>query len=246
MKLSLVIVVAIIFFLAIAADAKKKKPKPKPTIKLTDSPTTTQPTLRPTSKPINPNFVSPTRIPYSYPVQMELYNAEQVPNPYLCEILAPMLNSKTITWTNWKGDEEDCIKECTYDDGCMGIIYSSVLKTCAKSSLVHIMDSETEWAARFKQGYTYHTKKYYTLPYFASACAIYFKGSCPKDTSCRWNWGKQGYNQYGSVAQNGGYCGRLQCHSANKLLKKPKVMVQPKGKGRRRLSSALVDEYLSR
>lgn len=114
-------------------------PTNDPLIRPTKTPTTRRPTttraptwpdetMTPTSFPVNirqtpyptikrtDGFVSPSNIPYSYSVHWEYYGGKKRPiptNKKVCEVVMVSPGSSYRKYDNWKGNLDDCVKECT-------------------------------------------------------------------------------------------------------------------------------------
>jgi hypothetical protein len=168
------------------------------------------PTISPSESELDPNWTSPTGIKRSTPFRSNRFYSPRV-EP--CEYVRSRFGTRSFRFENWAGTQEECYKECDYDDGCSGAAYSDVLKECVKYSVMEITDDyygsrdwlTYEWSAI--------AKKTSAIGYFSSLCSTYdVESSCKDDDRCSWNKGKRGYNQVRIIQSD--WCGRTTCDAS--------------------------------
>ena len=133
------------------------------------------------------------------------------PNHRLCEVVSVVQGSHHWRWTNWGGDQDACVKECTYDSGCEFAMYSPVQRVCIKAIELQTGDNPGQIRQYLNDRWAVFRKPA-SLPmkHLQGSCARYTgKNVCATAGECGWNRGKKGYNQYTQFA--GGYCGRVKC-----------------------------------
>lgn len=156
-------------------------------------------------------FKSPTNIPKDWPSKfLELYRTDSIDSS-LCQVVHERLGSSKVSWMDWQGTLDDCLKECTYDSNCKAMLYSAPLQTCEKLSHPELTDNP-EWAKEWEQDeWIAFVRKDFLLPYKQQKCALYLQKSCSEDSDCKWGFGRMGYNQRGHLKFNRGFCGRWRC-----------------------------------
>jgi hypothetical protein len=147
-------------------------------------------------------FKSPSMISPLAPVILGLYD-KLIPNDTLCDLYQP--RGQIQLYTSFRGTKFDCIRECTYDSGCMAVFYQHNM--CLKSTGIRLTDDSRYSSLFIGQAYV---KKRTPIPYIQGYCSQYeVPYTCNLDDSCGWNKNRIGINQVKIVML--GYCGRVQC-----------------------------------
>ncbi|KAH9258181.1 hypothetical protein BASA81_003765 [Batrachochytrium salamandrivorans] len=102
-----------------------KMPTSTPTIKVTLSPHT---------------FQSPTGIQDWAPFDAGLFQSPYQPDTSTCMVVRPSFGSSSITYANFGGTRQDCLKECQYTPFCNGILFSVSLNTCMLANTLETSD----------------------------------------------------------------------------------------------------------
>ena len=127
-------------------------------------------------------------------------------------IARPRIGTFTVTFHNFGGTEDHCMKECQYDALCSGVLYSSTLKQCIKAVLLERTDDSNR-IEEFSANWSAFAKTTSPVSYYANFCGQFAGiGTCtPQNTNnqCRWGVGDRGYNQMRHTDY--GYCGRVAC-----------------------------------
>jgi hypothetical protein len=153
-------------------------------------------------------------------LDMSLFD-EVLPNKYLCELVeikGPGGLALFTTLTSFKCEYQSCLRYCQYDSGCKYAFFSDVTKTCVKSNKLQLTDDPT----RFQQYFDEKWRAFRRIdgdgkiPYYSGACNQNPADKCNKQVECRWDKGKEGYNDEDFGGAAGGYCGRIKCSAAPK------------------------------
>ena len=187
------------------------------------SPTTAQPTVRP-SKPSSAPIPA-CSVSGFYGLEFQSLEGQDpqlssytqvIPNRNLCEyVKLTMKPADAEVVTGFTCSLEACIRWCTGADPCRYVMYSPVAQTCYRAVDLQLTDDEVAFKAYYdQQTVVYRKNKVAGIYYYGGRCSQYLQPKCNKDPQCGWNKGRKPNNLNLQNPNPGSWCGRIKCFAA--------------------------------